>query len=311
MPSVSVICFACSYLLAFACELTRFFFKLTIRNAIMIGLAIAGLFAHGMFLVSRFQTGGNSPWYFAGLVLSATLVTAYVFSALRWPKSSAGIFILPTALVLIAIAHAFPHDNITNVDTIRVFGILHGIALLFGVAAIVVGFVAAIMYLIQSYRLKHKLPPRAGFWFPSLERLQNVNESALHMSLGLVGIGLVLGIVLNIVTAARALPWTDPLVLGSGVWLLWLLSIVVFRFFYRPARGGQKVAYLTLGSFLFASLVLAILLVGSSEHSKPATDDITACGNRPTLAEIQGPRSRRDNEFAWRATENKPEEVQS
>ena len=268
MPPVTVTCFALSYLLAFACELTRFFFKLTIRNAIMIGLAIAGLLAHGMFLTNRFQVGGNSPWYFGGIVLSAILVAAYVVASVRWPKSSVGVFILPTSLALIGAAHAFPHDTTTRIDSLRIFGIMHGIALLFGVAAVVIGFVAAIMYLIQSYRLKHKLPPRAGFWFPSLERLQSVNETALVMSLGLVGIGLVIGILLNLSNASRAVPWTDPLVLGSGVWLIWLISIVAFQFLYKPARVGQKVAYQTVGSFVFASLVLAILLFGSSEHTK-------------------------------------------
>ncbi|MCA9214066.1 MAG: hypothetical protein KDB27_13435, partial [Planctomycetales bacterium] len=150
MPPVTVTCFALSYLLVLACELTRFFFRLSIRNAIMIGLAISGLVAHGMFLTIRFQDGGNSPWYFGGISLSAILVVGYVAAVMRRPRSSVGLFVLPTSLVLIAAAHAFPHDSSTKFDSVRVFGILHGIALLFGVAAVVFGFVAAVMYLIQS-----------------------------------------------------------------------------------------------------------------------------------------------------------------
>ncbi|MFC1758453.1 hypothetical protein ACFL2H_06755 [Planctomycetota bacterium] len=290
MPPVTVTCFALSYCIAFACELTRFFFKLSIRNAIMIGFAIAGLLAHGMFLAARFQVGGNSPWYFGGIVLSAILVMAYVVASIRWPKSSIGVFMLPTSLALIGAAHAFPHDSTNEIDSLRIFGILHGIALLFGVAAVMIGFVAAIMYLIQSYRLKHKLPPRSGFWFPTLERLQRINETALTMSLGLVGIGLVVGALLNLSNSSRSIPWTDPIVLASGVWLVWLLSVVAFQFLYRAARVGQKVAYQTVVSFLFASLVLAILLLGSSEHTKSAVSVaiskivIKRCGN---IGEVQ------------------------
>ena len=287
MPPVTVTCFAMSYFVAFACELTRFFFKLSIRNAIMIGFAVAGLLAHGMFLTTRLRLGGNSPWYFGGIVLSAVLVLAYVVASLRWPKSSVGVFVLPTSLALIGAAHAFPHDSTSDIDSLRVFGILHGIALLLGVAAVVIGFVAAIMYLIQSYRLKNKLPPRSGFWFPTLERLQLINESALNFSLGLVGIGLVVGVLLNLMSSSRSIPWTDPLVLASSVWLIWLLSVLAFQFVYKAARVGQKVAYQTLGSFVFASLVLAILLMGSSEHTKAADQQVWSADASGRYSEVQ------------------------
>ena len=287
MPPVTVTCFAMSYFVAFACELTRFFFKLSIRNAIMIGFAVAGLLAHGMFLTARFRLGGNSPWYFGGIVLSAVLVLAYVVASLRWPKSSVGVFVLPTSLALIGAAHAFPHDSTSDIDSLRVFGILHGIALLLGVAAVVIGFVAAIMYLIQSYRLKNKLPPRSGFWFPTLERLQLINESALNFSLGLVGIGLVVGVLLNLMSSSRSIPWTDPLVLASSVWLIWLLSVLAFQFVYKAARVGQKVAYQTLGNFVFASLVLAILLMGSSEHTKAADQQAWSANASGRYSEVQ------------------------
>ena len=287
MPPVTVTCFAMSYFVAFACELTRFFFKLSIRNAIMIGFAVAGLLAHGMFLTTRLRLGGNSPWYFGGIVLSAVLVLAYVVASLRWPKSSVGVFVLPTSLALIGAAHAFPHDSTSDIDSLRVFGIFHGIALLLGVAAVVIGFVAAIMYLIQSYRLKNKLPPRSGFWFPTLERLQLINESALNSSLGLVGIGLVVGVLLNLMNSSRSIPWTDPLVLASSVWLIWLLSVLAFQFVYKAARVGQKVAYQTLGSFVFASLVLAILLMGSSEHTKAADQQVLSADASRQFSEVQ------------------------
>ena len=287
MPPVTVTCFAMSYFVAFACELTRFFFKLSIRNAIMIGFAVAGLLAHGMFLTTRFRLGGNSPWYFGGIVLSAVLVLAYVVASLRWPRSSVGVFVLPTSLALIGAAHAFPHDSTSDIDSLRVFGIFHGIALLLGVAAVVIGFVAAIMYLIQSYRLKNKLPPRSGFWFPTLERLQLINESALNFSLGLVGIGLVVGVLLNLMSSSRSIPWTDPLVLASSVWLIWLLSVLAFQFVYKAARVGQKVAYQTLGSFVFASLVLAILLMGSSEHTKAADQQAWSANASGRYSEVQ------------------------
>ena len=68
------------------------------------------------------------------------------------------------------------------------------------------------------------------------------------------------------------IPWTDPVVVASLVWLTWLIVVVLFHAFYRPARQGRKVAYMTIGSFLFLSLVLSIIRWLPSQH----TEDLSA-----------------------------------
>ena len=55
---------------------------------------------------------------------------------------------------------------------------------------------------------------------------------------------------------ASASPWTDPVVLSSGALFAWVSAATVFESFYKPARQGKKVAYLTLASFVFLGLVL-------------------------------------------------------
>ena len=54
--------------------------------------------------------------------------------------------------------------------------------------------------------------------------------------------------------------------------LVWLLAASIFSAVYRPARQGQKVAYLTVVSFIFLAFALGALLVGGSEHGKSRTD---------------------------------------
>jgi hypothetical protein len=51
----------------------------------------------------------------------------------------------------------------------------------------------------------------------------------------------------------------------------WLMIASVFSVAYRPARQGQKVAYLTLVSFVFLVFVLSMLLLGKSDHSRGRT----------------------------------------
>ncbi len=67
-----------------------------------------------------------------------------------------------------------------------------------GTLAVMVGFVAGLMYLLQSYRLKHKQPPTPGFRLPSLEWLEKVNSRVIILSALLIGIGFLAGIILNI-----------------------------------------------------------------------------------------------------------------
>ena len=84
-------------------------------------------------------------------------------------------------------------------EALSYWGMIHGIMLLLGTVAAALGFAAGIMYLLQSYRLKHKLLPRPGFRLPSLEWLQHFNRRSLLLSTGLLALGLLAGLVLNII----------------------------------------------------------------------------------------------------------------
>ena len=45
---------------------------------------------------------------------------------------------------------------------------------------------------------------------------------------------------------------------------------MVFEFFYKPARQGRKVAYLTVASFIFLALVLVVVILGRHAATTPA-----------------------------------------
>ncbi|MBW3601031.1 MAG: cytochrome c biogenesis protein CcsA, partial [Planctomycetes bacterium] len=159
----------------------------------------------------------------------------------------------------------FPRDQAYNY-----WSIIHGASLLLGTVVVMLGFVAGVMYLVQSYRLKHKLAPRQGLRLPSLEWLQRMNEDSFVLSSVLLAAGLVSGVVLNLIRHANesgALPWTDPVVWTSGILFLWLAAASVFNLTYKPARQGRKVAYLTVASFVFLGFALSVVLFGSTEHA--------------------------------------------
>ena len=131
------------------------------------------------------------------------------------------------------------------------------------------GFVAGMMYLIQANRLKHKLPASQGLRLPSLEWLERVNSRAIVISALMIGVGFASGIILNLVLHERSidqLPWSDPIIWRTGLMFGWLLVAVLFSAIYRPARGGRKVAYLTVASFAFLAISLGLGVLLPSEH---------------------------------------------
>lgn len=277
MPSlanVTVTCFAASYLVAWLLEGSRLFFRSGVRGAVMIFFAAAGLLAQTIFLAQRAISGPQPPLSssFDWCLLTAwVLVVAYLYLTYYFPRSAIGIILLPLVLALVFAASRWASQSpIASSSATRVWGAVHGVFLLLGTVAVMVGFVAGVIYLLQSYRLKHKLASFGGFRFPSLEWLENVNSRVIFVSTLMVGGGFLSGIILRIVRdrTSPAMPWSDPVIWSSALMLAWLLAASIFSAVYRPARQGQKVAYLTVVSFIFLAFALGALLVGGSEHGK-------------------------------------------
>jgi hypothetical protein len=275
LSGISIVCFGTSYAVALALEASRLFFRVPVRLVVLLAFAVLGLVLHGVYLWLRLQgAGGGNPlsswhdWY----LLAAWFVAAfYVGLAVSRPQTTVGVFILPVVLGLVGMAAAFPKDDLfPSGRALAVWGTTHGVMLLLGTVTVSLGFVAGIMYLVQSWRLKHKLPPQAGLRLPSLEWLQSINKQSLVYSSCFIAVGLVAGIILNTIkfrSQGQAVPWTDSVVVTSAVLLVWLLAATIFEWTYKPAQQGRKVAYLTVASFVFLALVMAMLLFGGSQHA--------------------------------------------
>lgn len=273
MENISLICFASSYAISLVLEITRMFFRSSIRGTIILGFAAVGLFAHTWFLGNRAFTAGESPlsslhdWF---LIAAWLLTVVYIYLWLYHPRAAIGVFVLPLVLGLVAAAHFAPQEPLVPSSASSIWGIIHGAFLLMGTVSLLVGFMAGTMYLVQSYRLKHKLPPVQGFKLPSLEWLDLINSRSIIISVLMMGLGVLSGVILNMVLHrqdSRMLPWSDPVIWSSAVLLAWVITAAVFTTLYKPARQGRKCAYLTVASFVFLTLVLGILLLAKTEHS--------------------------------------------
>jgi len=274
---MTTLCFTACYAIALALEISRLALRSGTRLAFIAGWTALGLVAQALYLTGQARETAErgaplSSWYHWCLVAAWLLVAAYLYLLLRKPAVAVGVFMLPLALALIAVAY-FGRDMLLDpfptAQAHSFWAKTHGGFLLMGTVTVCFGFVAGLMYIAQSYRLKHKLLPRQGFRLPSLEWLQGASEQSVVVSSLLVGVGVAAGIVMNLfrLRESAAVPWSDPVVWTSLVLFLWLLAAAVFNLLHRPARRGRKVAYLTVANFIFLCLVLAIALFAPSRHT--------------------------------------------
>ncbi len=246
LAGISVVCFAASYGIVLLLEVVRMFYWRGLRQAVTIAFAAAGLLAQTLYLTQRALTATGAPlssafdWY---LLSAAGLVVVYLYLSWYHPKTSIGLFLLPLVLGLIALAEFASREPFPQSYAGQVWGTTHGICFLLGLVAVTVGFVAGLMYLLQSYRLKHKLPAATDPRLPSLEWLERVNSRAILISVLMVGAGFASGIVLNMVShriKIDEVPWTDPVIWSTAAMFAWLLAAAIFSAVYRPAQWPQS-----------------------------------------------------------------------
>ena len=211
-----------------------------------------------------------SSWYDFCLVAAWFLAAAYVVLTLRRPQNAVGIFVLPLVLLLVGLAVLVRDWRPFNAQTaLYLWRLLHSFALLAGTTVVALGFATGLMYLIQSYRLKHKLPPRRGFQLPSLEWLQDFNRDSLIVSSCLLGIGFLAGVMLNVVGFKEergSVAWTDPVVLVSGSLFVWLVGRPV-RIVLQARPSGQKDSLSGDGQFSLSGIGAVLRLLWSTRRA--------------------------------------------
>lgn len=284
LNKITITCFAASYLVVLGLEISRVFFNVRFRRVILVGFAIAGLFAHTVYLFAQglldIQSNGIwlSNWTAWCLTAAWLFSAAYLWFSLRKHESVVGVFLMPVLIALViagVVLYEAPEFMLHEART--GWSLIHGYSLLLGTVSVALGFVFGLVYLIQANRLKRKLPQSPMFRLPSLEWLQTCCERCLYISLGLLALGFVSGIAINLMSQGEQgneikVAWTNPVVWSSAILFAWLLVITILNSLYRPTQPGRKVAYLMVCCFLFLVFELAIVwIAGHAEQTAQST----------------------------------------
>lgn len=289
--SVKIFCFGASYFVALVLELPGPWTAARWRRAASMLAASLGIIAQTWYLGNRAAAVPSAPLasHHDWLLLAAWLLAAINVGALfYYPQKTLGIFLLPAVLALIGMACYAAKEPLASFEAPRVWGLTHGMFLLLGTIAVLLGFLSGLMYLLQSRRIKQKRPVGKGLLLPSLEWLERLNSRALGIAALCVGGGFLTGVITQL-SRENALPWTDPVVLSLGAMLVWLVVAEVFRMIYPAARQGRKVAYLTIAAFVFLLLVLSTMtwqdsLHGTGGESQQASRSSASCIVSPAMA---------------------------
>lgn len=267
--SVDMVCFAASYATAIVLSAVGNWKRMRLRRIGPMVAAAAGLVAHTWYLGQRVAVESAAPlssphdWYLAA---AWTLAAAYLAASIYYPRPLMGMFLLVAVLGLVAASAVADTAPLASFQSPRFWGMTHGVLLMLGTVAVLWGFLSGVMYLVQSHRLKRKLPRDDRFSLPSLEWLERANSESLGAALVFVTLGFVTGVVSRLGQAGGAVPWTDPVVVSLSVMLLWLLAAEAFRVVYPAARRGRKVAYLTVAAFVFLLITLSSFTRRDSLH---------------------------------------------
>jgi len=262
MGLIKVMCFAASYAVAFGLELWHLFRPRPILRYVALGFGGAGLLAHVIYLVVQAVPLGSPTGSL--LFLALILVMFYFGEALHHQRIAWALFVMPVVLGLITLAVVVAPDvaNPSADSWTYVWGMFHGALVLFAAVGVAVGFIASVMYLVQSRRLQAKLPPSQGVPLFNLERLEQMNRNALLWSFPLLTAGLATGVALLLSKDNQADYWLSPRILSLGG--VWVVSMIVLYLRYRVHVRGRQLALLTM--FAFAILIVALIFPHSFDQ---------------------------------------------
>ncbi|QDV47986.1 Cytochrome C assembly protein [Stieleria neptunia] len=271
LHQISITCFFTSYLVALLLELTRFFGQFRFRMPAVLTMMGLGLFTHVSYLFLRaidmpIEDGRGllSSWAEWSLLLALGLAICFFIAYIRRSDTIISFFFLPLILLTIGLGiWVGGWERFSRTETANAWRSIHGVAMMVGTGAVLVGFLAGVMYLVQSWRLKHKRAGSRMFRLPTLETLDRANRRTLLISTAAVAIGVVAGAIMNL-NQHEQFDWTDSGILLSLALFLWLLAATAIEYLYTPASRGRKAFYMTLASLGF--LVLALVGVVLSSH---------------------------------------------
>ena len=164
LRQISVTCFFTSYLVVLVLEGLRMLGRIPGRALAVLTMTAIGLFTHLVYLILRAtdvqagtDVGRLATWADWSLMISLGVAIAFFLFYVRRPDTIVSFFFMPAVLALIGLAVAVRDlPAFDRSEATQVWQNVHAISMMIGSAAVLFGFLAGAMFLVQSWRLKRK-----------------------------------------------------------------------------------------------------------------------------------------------------------
>ena len=225
---------------------------------------LAGWILHTVALLTLALDLGRPP---LGSLPEALLVAVWVVVLVemwlerRYGLPVLGAFVLPVALAFSL--QSMPMRPLIGSTLRGAWVWVHILLALVGIAAFVLNFAGALMYLLQERQLKTKRPGALYYRLPALETLDRLTYRTLALGFPFLTIGLILG-ALWAGAAWGSVFAFDPLALLSLVaWAVYALALAG-----RATAGwhGRRAAYFAILGFAVLALTLGAGLFLPGRH---------------------------------------------
>lgn len=247
---------ALGYLLARREGLSRF-------SVVMTQL---GWVCHTVALAVRGVELGRPPLLTLPEVVSMVIWVAVlleIWAERQYRVKVLGAFVLPVVLML-GLALPTGLRALVLEPSIRSAWIWVHVALaLLGLAALVLNFAGAVMYLLQERQLKAKRPGTVYYRLPSLETLDRLTYRALTLGFPFLTAGLLLGVLWANAAWGSVFAF-DPLALLS--FAMWTVYAATLSGRVMGAWRGRRAAYFAIAGFCALLLTLGVGVLFQGRH---------------------------------------------
>lgn len=255
-----------AYILAAIAAVGSFFGRREPLARFTLLLTQAGWVCHTLAVIARGVELGRLPILNLAEVVSVVIWAAVLFELWierRYDIRVLGAFVLPVVLALgLALPTGLRHLALDPQVQSR-WVVFHVALLLVGLAALVLNFGGALMYLLQDRQLKAKRPGAVYYRLPSLETLDRLTFTTLTVAFPFLTVGLALGVL----SAGRqwgSLLLFDPLALFSVV--MWLVYAATLSGRAIGHWRGRRAAYFAIAGFCALLLTLGAGVLFQGRH---------------------------------------------
>jgi ABC-type uncharacterized transport system permease subunit len=225
----------------------------------------AGWVCHTVALVVRGVELRRPPLLTLPEVVSVVIWTAVLLELWverHYRMKVLGAFVLPVVLML-GLTLPTGLRVLVMAPRIRSAWIwVHVVLAMLGLAALVLNFAGAVMYVLQERQLKNRRPGAVYYRLPSLETLERLTYRTLALGFPFLTGGLLLGALWAGAHSRRVALMMDPLTLFSVA--MWVVYAVTLAGRAAGAWRGRRAAYFAILGFcaLLLSLGASVLFQG-------------------------------------------------